>query len=72
MEEIPLLKKSLIGICLLANAVNAELIPLITPAKNPAMSVIADAIENAQSKYRDRIYYYDLAVDDSGKAYVCW
>jgi len=74
MEEITVfLKKSFISVCLLlASAAHAELTPLVTPATNPAMSIVADSIENSQRKYRDRIYYYELAVDDSGKAYILY
>lgn len=58
----------------------AELQALKVPTLNPAThkfigsSVIADSIDNQapNQQFRDRTYYYDLALDSTGKAYVLY
>jgi hypothetical protein len=87
------LKSSVLGFCLLSNAIQAELTPLVVPTldysslktvfdyqtnqfrqqpRYVGKSVIADSIDNRKLKFRDRIYSYDLAIDNSGKAYVLY
>jgi len=82
------LKSSMFGLCLLSSAIQAELTPLIQPSLSDSIffttqdgrklpkyvgkSVVADSFDNKNWKFRDRIYSYDLAVDDSGKAYVLY
>ncbi|MBF0201153.1 MAG: hypothetical protein HQK66_07540 [Desulfamplus sp.] len=58
------------------------MIPLLVPAldgntnKFTGKSVIADSMDNSSSipnqQFRDRIYYYDLALNGTGKAYVLY
>lgn len=54
----------------------AELTPLKIPVLNGnkyvGSSVIEDSIDNTQKPFRDRIYYYDLALDSSGRAFVLY
>jgi hypothetical protein len=70
------LKSGVLGLCLLSNAIQAELTPLVVPTlhgnKYVGKSVIADSFDNVNQKFRDRIYSYDLAVDNSGTAYVLY
>ncbi len=60
--------------------IQAELTPLLFPVldhttnKYKGKSVIADSIDNQTlgHQFRDRTYYYDLALDSNGKAYVLY
>lgn len=70
------LKSGVLGFCLLSHAIHAELTPLIVPTLNGnkyvGKSVIADSIDNVKQKFRDRSYYYDFDVDESGRALVIY
>jgi hypothetical protein len=61
---------------LVHTSVWAELTPLKVPVlsgnKYVGASVIEDSIDNTQDKFRDRIYFYDLALESSGRAFVVY
>lgn len=80
------LNKFIINLCLffvsllMVNLVHAQLTPLLVPEfdsftkKYTGKSLIADSIDNQapNQSFRDRTYYYDLALDSTGKAYVLY
>lgn len=63
-----------------SNYLSAEMVPLMVPSFDPASnkftgkSVITDSIDNQApgQQFRDRTYFYDFAIDASGKAYVLY
>ncbi len=70
----------LLALLFFALNAQAELKPLLVPNldvvsnKFIGKSVIADSIDNQSlnQQFRDRTYYYDLALDSTGKAYVLY
>jgi len=71
---------ALYGTFCLSSSALAELTPLLVPTldsttnKYVGKSVITDSIDNRApgQQFRDRTYYYDLALDSSGRAYVLY